>query len=233
MPALDNPKYEEFAQAYVALKYNAEAAVRAAGINDNAENLLCYRGVLARVKELQRPLLRRYQITADRTMMGLARVAYVDPRRMIDPETGGLLPIDQMDEDVAGAIKGFKVRTEYENDGYEIDLATGLPDKNRPKRIRVVTTEIKLNDRVPALTVLAKHFKLVNDEGDGLNALANVLSDRLQAARRRRAPAVDVIENTPRPREVNHARIDNADVQAEPAQPGLSEAVPAAGSGQG
>ncbi len=227
MPALDNPQHEEFAQAYVALKYDGAAAVRAVGINDKAQNLLCYRGVMARVKELQRPILKRHQITADRTMMGLARVAFVDPRRMFD-ERGQLLPLPEMDEDVAGAIKGVKVRTELENDGYETDLATGLPDKTRPRLIRVVTTEVKLNDRVPALGILAKHFKLVNDEGDGLNALANVLSDRLQAARRRRAPQV-VDSTTPghsQPQlEVEDARIVNADVQAEPAQPGLPEAV--------
>ncbi len=230
MPALDNPTYEAFAQAYVALKYNGDAAIRAAGIDDRAANVLCYRGVMARVKELQRPILRRFQITADRTMMGLARVAFVDPRRMFD-EHGALLPINEMDEDVAGAIKGVKIRAEMEPNGYETDLATGLPDKKRPKFIRVVTTEVKLNDRVPALTVLAKHFKLVNDEGDGLNALANVLSDKLQAARRRREPrAPQVVDSTTPghsspPLEIEDARIIDRDVQAEPADAGLPEAV--------
>lgn len=227
MPALDNPKYEEFAQAYVALKYNGDAATRVAGIDDKAANILCYRGVMARIKELQRPILRRHAITADRTMMGLARVAFVDPRRMF-AEDGQLLPVQEMDEDVAGAIKGVKVRTEFESNGYETDLATGLPDKKRPKFLRVVTTEVKLNDRVPALTVLAKHFKLVNDEGDGLNALANVLSDRLQAARKRRAPQV-VDSTTPGhsspPLEIEDARIIDRDVQAQPAEPRVSEAV--------
>jgi hypothetical protein len=183
---------------------------------------------MARIKELQRPLIRRWQITADRTMMGLARVAYVDPRRMIDPETGALLPIDEMDEDVAGAIKGFKVREEIERDGFEIDLATGEPDPKRPRYIRVRTTEVKLNDRVPALTVLAKHFKLVNDEGDGLNALANVLSDRLQAARRRRDPP-QVIDTTAR--EITHEGQQDRDVQAEPALAGVPGAVQAASGG--
>lgn len=229
MPALDNALHEEFAQAYVALRYNANAAARAVGQHEGeGPQLLCYRGVMARVKELQKPLIRRHQITADRTMLGLARVAFVDPRRMIDPETGQLLPIDLMDDDVAGAIKGFKTRTELEENGYETDLATGLPDKKRPKFIRVVTTEVKLNDRVPALTVLAKHFKLVNDEGDGLNALANVLSDRLQAARRRRTQP-QVIDSSPM--EIEDARIIERDVQAEPADPGVSEAVLPTGRG--
>ena len=38
---------------------------------------------------------------------------------------------------------------------------------------------------MPALTLFAKHFKLVDTEGEGVNALAAALADRLQAGRRR------------------------------------------------
>lgn len=209
MPALENPQHEEFAHAYVALK-DANAAARAAGIDDRGDNVLCYRGVPQRVRELHKPILRRYDITADRTMMGLARVGYADIRRLFDEE-GGLLPVSQFDADTAGAIKGLKVKEEFETET-STDELTGEPVR---KRIRVVTTEVKFNDRVPALGILAKHFKLVNDEGDGLNALANVLSDRLQSARKRRM--VSVIDSTanPTPQGVEDARIIEPDVQAE------------------
>ncbi len=219
MAALTNPKHEEFAHAYVALRYNASAAALAVGMpNYEGKNLLCYEGVARRVRELQRPILKRYEITADRTMMGLARVAFVDPRRMVDEE-GNLRPIHALDEDVAGAIKGFKVREEFETHiTTEPDLATGEP-KPVKKRIRIVTTEVKLNDRVPALTVLAKHFKLVNDEGEGISALAEALSNRLKAARRPRT----TIEGA------EDARITLSDVQAESALPELSGPVQDAG----
>lgn len=231
MPALANAQYEEFAQAYIALGYSPTKAARAIGIPEyEGKNMLCYRGVAERIRELQRPLLRRHQVTADRTMLHLARVAFVDPRRLFD-ENGHLLPLTELDEDVAGAIKGIKVNTVLEPDGYEIDLATGLPDRKKPKVKQVIVTEVKLNDRVPALTVLAKHFKLINDEGDGLNALANVLSDRLQAARRRRPPpAAQVVDTTAR--EITHEGIGNRDVQTEPALAEVQEPVLPAGSGQ-
>jgi hypothetical protein len=152
---------------------------------------------------------------------------------MMDPETGRLRPIAEMDDDVAGAIKGFKVREDYERDGWmvETDLATG-EEKRVPRYIRTVTTEVKLNDRVPALTVLAKHFKLVNDEGDGLTALAQALSDRLQRAKSSSKPRT-VIDSTANPQGAEDARIIDTDVRPQPAFTLLPEAVPAAGSGQG
>lgn len=227
MPALDNVQHEEFAHAYIALKYNGSAACRAAGIDDVPANVMCYRGVAARIRELQRPLLKRHDISADRVMMGLGRVAFADVRRLYDDE-GGLLPVSHLDDDIAGAIKGVKVKEEFETEhSLELDLVTGEEKKVR-KRIRVVTTEIKLNDRVPALTVLAKHFKLVNDEGDGINALASALSDRLKAARQRRS--VTVVDSTTTghrnaPQEIEDARIIETDLRPQPADGQLSEAV--------
>ena len=227
MPALDNHQYEAFAHAYIGLQYDHNAAARAVGIEENGNSVLCRRGVAQRIRELQRPLLQRHDVQADRVMLGLGRVAFADVRRMFD-EDGALRPVNTLDDDIAGAIKGVKVKEEFETQtSTEVDLVTG-EERAVKKRIRVVTTEVRMNDRVPALTVLAKHFKLVNDEGDGLNALASALSDRLKAARReRRVVVVDSTTpgHTEAPQEIEDARIVETDLRPQPADPSVSEAL--------
>ena len=47
----------------------------------------------------------------------------------------------------------------------------------------------------------AKHFKIIGEEGDGVNALASALANRLDSARRRIEPAapepVRVVDSSP------------------------------------
>lgn len=104
--------------------------------------------------------------------------------RGIVDESGRLKPIRELDDDTAATIAGVEVETRYERDGTEIDLATG---EEKPRFVAVQTAKVKRYDKNPALSILARHFKIVDSEGDGLNALANVLADRLQEARRRTA----------------------------------------------
>ena len=52
--------------------------------------------------------------------------------------------------------------------------------------------KVKRGDKLGALTLLAKHFKLVSDN-DGVNALAGALADRLNAAKQR----VQLVEEVP------------------------------------
>jgi hypothetical protein len=56
------------------------------------------------------------------------------------------------------------------------------------------------------VTLLAKHYKIVGDEGDGVSALASALADRLKTARRRTEDTepVRVIDSTP----VDDERLD-------------------------
>ena len=72
--------------------------------------------------------------------------------------------------------------------------------------VAVQTAKIKRYDKNPALSILARHFKIVDNEGDGLNALANVLAERLQDARRR-------VAALPPPENPNHETRPVIDVQ--------------------
>jgi phage terminase small subunit len=183
MPRLKDEQRETFCREYVHRFNTREAAFAAGYANPDIQgaNLLCYPEVKARCRELNERQLRRRDISAERTLHELARVSFSDIRKIVDPDTGQLRPPNEWDDDTAASIASFTVETRKERDGSEVDLATG---EMTPRFISVTTTKIRRYDKVPALGILAKHFKLVNDEGDGVNALASALSDRLNAAKR-------------------------------------------------
>jgi hypothetical protein len=52
-------------------------------------------------------------------------------------------------------------------------------------RVEIRTAKVKFMSKDASLTTLAKRFKLIGDEGDGVNALATALADRLKTARSR------------------------------------------------
>ncbi len=76
-----------------------------------------------------------------------------------------------LDDDTAGCISAIEVETRMVG-----------PVGNQQA---VTTRKIKRYDKNVALTTLAKHYKIVGDEGDGVSALASALADRLKTARKR------------------------------------------------
>lgn len=132
--------------------------------------------IQARAQELIRTKFERRNITGDRVMTELARLAFASAKDMFDPATGKMLSIHEMDDDTAATVVGFDVEERQEGKG---DAATPY-----------TVTKVRRGDKLGALTILAKHFKLVNDS-DGVNALAGALADRLNAAKRRIAPLED------------------------------------------
>ena len=125
--------------------------------------------VQQRAAEIVRTRFLRNEITADRVMTELARVAFSTAKDLFDKE-GNLTPIQDMEDDAASTIVGFDV-------------------ESRPGRGKNATsttiTKVRRADKMAALGILAKHFKIVAAETDGVNALASALADRLDAAKRR------------------------------------------------
>lgn len=162
---------------------NVSAVAEAIGIPKNDKRQLDKHVnnplVQRRAQELIRTKFERRNITGDRVMTELARLAFASAKDMFDPETGRMLQIHEMDDDTAATVVGFdtEIRTEGRGDA--------------AKEYTVV--KVKRGDKLGALTILAKHFKLVNDD-DGVNALAGALADRLNAAKKRVLPAEDVTD---------------------------------------
>jgi phage terminase small subunit len=180
MPALENVSHELFAQHYSLNGHAAEAA-KFAGFSGKSRVWAVHhrKEVQERVQELVEQRFSKVSITAERTMKELARIAFADIRDLYD-DNGDLLPVHLLSDDVAATVSRIEVEIEaQEREGVDED---GEPTK---KRTLVVTKKIRQSDKMAALALLARHFKIVGEEGDGMNALANALADRLKSARRR------------------------------------------------
>lgn len=185
MPRLSNEAHEIYARHY-AQHSHAGKALKAAGLSVGyAATLAARPEIQARIVELNDAMLKASDITAQRVMLELGRVAFADVRKVFRAD-GTLIPIHELDDDAAASIAGIEHETKYEREGTEevVDLVTGEVT-TRPRIVAVRTAKIKRYGKDAALTTLAKHFKIVGDEGDGVNALASALADRLKSARTR------------------------------------------------
>lgn len=240
MPRLANEQHEAFAHHYLE-DFNAINAMVAAGIAEadvpkaeltgRCHILMMRPDVSSRVRELHEALLRKVDATASRTMRELARISFSDVRRLFDDD-GRMKRIEDIDKDTAASIKAVKIERRRQKNGYETDLVTG---KKTPVYDEYETVEIKMHDKVTTLGILAKHFKIVGDEADGVNALASALADRLKGARQR---VLATPRALPAPyttgsghEEITDARIIHTDVSADPVVSRIREAVQESGNG--
>jgi phage terminase small subunit len=185
MPRLSNEQREAFCRYYVT-HWNATRAGEQAGYAPGvAHNLVAQEPeISARIRELNEMQLKANDITAERVMLELGRVALADVRQLYRPD-GSMIPIHEIGDDAAAAIAGFEVEQQAVNEWEEVeDLITGEIVRQKVwKTIR--TVKVKRFDKNSALTTLAKHYKIIGDEGDGINALASALGARLKGARER------------------------------------------------
>jgi len=176
MPALEDQRAEAFAQHY-AVHRNATQAAKAAGYPVTkviaAGTIARRHEVAKRIRELWGEAAETAGVTPEMVFQQMRRFAFQDVRGLYD-EDGQLKPIHELDDDMAASITGIDVETRFARDGDDID-----------KVYPINTIKIRRVDPMPALTLFAKHFKLVDSEGEGVNALAAALADRLQAGRRR------------------------------------------------
>lgn len=174
---------ESVAQAW-AIYGTASEVAKQLGINrTTVANILYKPTVHARVREIFESRFSEQNITGQRVMQELARVAFSDIRECFDLE-GNLLPIHLLSADAAACISS--VDTEV--------VLRGRGDDAEP----VLIKKIRRVDKTPALNLLARHFKIVGNDDDGVNNLANALADKLKAARKRAngqvvADAVEVV----------------------------------------
>jgi len=200
MPRLSNDRHELLCRRY-AEHGNKALACEQVGYHPANSNVLFGKPhIAARVEELTSELLKASDITAKRVMLELGRVAFSDVRKLYRPD-GAMVPIHELDDDTAAAIAGLEFEERMEKElREEVDLVTGEVTQVKDwKPVR--TVKVKRFGKDAALTTLAKHFKIIGDEADGVNALANALAGRLQGARVR-VPLVDEV-----PADEQHQRV--------------------------
>jgi phage terminase small subunit len=141
------PKQEKFCQEYLKcgnaseayrLSYNI-SNMKPQSVNRAAKQLLDNTKIASRLKEIQAPALQKTEITLEKTLSEIARLAYSDPRKLYD-ENGELKPIHTLDDDTAACIGGITFDTDQQGNRY--------------------VKSIKTWDKNSALEKLGKHFKM-------------------------------------------------------------------------
>jgi phage terminase small subunit len=145
---------EIFAREYV-IDLNGKRAVIAAGYSESgaevqASRMLRKPKVKALIAKLTEKKLEKLNVSAERILQELARIAFLDPANLFD-EAGQLKPIGEVDEDTRRAIAGLDHQQLFEHFA-----------KGQAKHVGT-THKVKLADKTRALELLGKYQKLFAD----------------------------------------------------------------------
>ena len=141
------PKQQRFADEYLIDLNATQAAIRAGYSPKSAEQqgsrLLSNAKVRAHIDQRMAELSRRTGVTQERIIRELARIAFLDPTRLVNMETAELL--DETSADDRAAIAGVKVKTIPTQEGVGVER------------------EIRFSDKIKALELLGKRFGMFID----------------------------------------------------------------------
>lgn len=117
--------------------------------NVNGSKLLRNTKVQEYISEKQKEIEKRTEVTQDMVIKELAKIAFLDIRKLYT-ENGQLKNIADIDSETVGAISSLETLEEY--DGYG-DNREKIGD----------TQKVKLLDKTKALELLGKHLGMFND----------------------------------------------------------------------
>ncbi len=145
-------KQKRFIEEYLIDLNATQAAIRAGYSPDTAKSIgsenLTKPDIQARIAKAMAERSRRTGVNADRVVMELAKIAFVNANDVIDPDTA-TVRADALPEDTA-AIQSVKVKT-FGEDGLE--------------------REIKMADKLKALELLGRHLGMFKDKVELSGAL--------------------------------------------------------------
>lgn len=118
----------------------------------NGSKLLRNTKVQEYISRKQKEIEKRTEITQDRVIKELAKIAFLDIRKLYT-DNGQLKNVADLDSDTAGAISSLETLEEY--DGYGDDREK-IGD----------TQKVKLLDKTKALELLGRHLGIFNDKLD-------------------------------------------------------------------
>ena len=166
------PKQAEFARHYLIDLNATQAAIRAGYSRRAARQIgdenMSKPAVSAAIADAMKKRSQRSEITADRVLAELAKIAFFDIRKLLNAD-GTMKPRDQLDDDIAAAIAGIELSEVRDGEGTPIG----------------VLKKIKIADKLVALDKLARHLGLLQDKiklvGDAENPLM-LLIQRIQGS---------------------------------------------------
>lgn len=105
--------------------------------------------IKAYLSKRQQKVERKLEISAERTKLELARIAFQDARQFYR-EDGSLIPIPELSDDAAACLAGMEIEELFE--------------QTRTGREQIgVLKKIKRYDKIQALNMLGKHFKIFDE----------------------------------------------------------------------
>jgi phage terminase small subunit len=148
-------RQSRFVEAFLKNPNATEAAVAAGYSRKTAyaqgSRLLKNAEVARAIAEAQGRRAERVEVKADDILRELLRLATTDIGKAFNPETGQLLPLHEMPEEVRRSISGIEVETLWEGrDANRRDIGT--------------VHKVKFWDKVRGLELLGKHLKLFTDK---------------------------------------------------------------------
>lgn len=175
------PRRAAFVREYLVDLNGTQAAIRAGyapkSAGQTADDLLRIPQVAAEVAEAMAKRAVRTEITQDRVIKEVARIAFLDIRKLFDAN-GAMKPIHDIDDETAAALASIEC-LEVGEEG----VAVGVLKK------------LKLTDKKGALELLMRHMGMLNDKlkvgGDAENPLT-LLIKQIQGS------AMPVVANPPK-----------------------------------
>lgn len=144
-----NKKQQRFVEEYLIDLNATQAAIRAGYkqseyTDTNANKLLDNTRIKEEIDRAMAERSKRTGINQDRVVQELARIAFVNPQNVIDPEDASVR-YDATEDDLA-CIQSVKVKTMEGEKGSSIER------------------EVRLNDKMKALELLGKHLGMFKDK---------------------------------------------------------------------
>lgn len=136
----------------------------------NSSRLLTIANIQEYISEKQKEIERRTEVTQDMVIKELAKIAFLDIRKLYT-ENGQLKNVADIDDNTAGAISSLETLEEYEGYGEDREKVGD-------------TQKVKLLDKTKALELLGRHLGIFNDKIDvnvkekqeKKNAISDILS---------------------------------------------------------
>lgn len=172
--------------------YNMRIATEAIGIPHSRGNSLVRRARFqAAVRQVLTEKSEHLELSPQRVLQETASIAYVKVSDVFD-EHGDLIEPYMLPAHIAAAVSSLEIEARTEITAKQrvkrntFDAET-LADEtsDQPDIARTITKKYKFHDKNTALALLARHYKIVGGQDEGINALASALADRLRAARTR------------------------------------------------
>jgi hypothetical protein len=176
--AANSARRQRFAIEYCRNGFRgAPAAVKVGystkGARQIASKLLRMTDVQEHVRRLAADKLKRGQMAAEEVIARVAAVARADVRQLFDDQ-GVPLPIDQLDDDIAMAVRKVSITKRSSSKGDQSDETD--------------STTIELESRVPALQIMARYHRIIDgrEERETIDAQSRELGaqERIEASRR-------------------------------------------------